>query len=183
MARAKTLKTTCERCDAVFSFPAERPVPLRCDDCETEFAGQFVDPDTLLHGSTRAGRYGAFAVDNLIAFALLFACGSSANSLGFGKDDSRMAAGFVAMAVYFLYFFICEWLFSVTIGKAFSGLRVRQRDGSRCTAKSALIRTAFRLIEVNPFLIGGLPAMLAVRFSRYKQRLGDMLANTVVVDV
>jgi len=38
-----------------------------------------------------------------------------------------------------------------------------------------------RLVEVNPLLLGGLPAGIAVAMSRRRQRLGDMLAGTYVV--
>lgn len=38
-----------------------------------------------------------------------------------------------------------------------------------------------RLVEVNPFLLGGIPAGIAVALSTYNQRLGDMLAGTYVV--
>jgi uncharacterized RDD family membrane protein YckC len=38
-----------------------------------------------------------------------------------------------------------------------------------------------RIIEVNPLLFGGIPAGIAVILSRRKQRIGDLLAGTVVV--
>ena len=38
-----------------------------------------------------------------------------------------------------------------------------------------------RLLEVNPLLFGGLPAGIAILTSERKQRIGDMLAGTVVV--
>jgi uncharacterized RDD family membrane protein YckC len=38
-----------------------------------------------------------------------------------------------------------------------------------------------RLIEVNPFLVGGLPAGLVLLLTRRRQRLGDLLAGTYVV--
>jgi uncharacterized RDD family membrane protein YckC len=38
-----------------------------------------------------------------------------------------------------------------------------------------------RLVEVNPLLVGGLPAGIVAVLSPRKQRLGDMLAGTLVV--
>jgi len=58
---------------------------------------------------------------------------------------------------------------------------VRKLDGSPCDWKAALIRGALRLVEVNPILLGGLPAGLAIIASARKQRIGDMLAGTLVV--
>jgi uncharacterized RDD family membrane protein YckC len=44
-----------------------------------------------------------------------------------------------------------------------------------------MVRTLFRLIEVNPILVGGIPAGIAVLMSAHKQRLGDMVASTYVL--
>jgi len=58
---------------------------------------------------------------------------------------------------------------------------VRKLDGSPCDWKAALIRGGLRLFEVNPLLLGGLPAGLVIISTSQKQRLGDILAGTVVV--
>ena len=65
--------------------------------------------------------------------------------------------------------------------QVFQGLVVRKLDGSRCDWKAALIRSALRLVEVNPLLLGGLPAGLVIIASERKQRIGDLLAGTLVV--
>jgi uncharacterized RDD family membrane protein YckC len=44
-----------------------------------------------------------------------------------------------------------------------------------------LIRSGLRIFEVNPLLLGGLPAGLVIIASQRKQRIGDLLAGTVVV--
>ena len=43
------------------------------------------------------------------------------------------------------------------------------------------MRTLLRLFEVNPLLLGGIPAAIAVLCSKNRQRLGDMLAGTYVI--
>jgi uncharacterized RDD family membrane protein YckC len=43
------------------------------------------------------------------------------------------------------------------------------------------VRTLARLVEVNPLLLGALPAGIAILSSSRRQRIGDWLANTVVV--
>ena len=45
------------------------------------------------------------------------------------------------------------------------------------------LRTITRLVEVNPFLFGGIPDGIAVTMSKRRQRLGDMHAQTYVVQV
>ncbi|MFL6334301.1 MAG: RDD family protein [Pyrinomonadaceae bacterium] len=82
---------------------------------------------------------------------------------------------------YLAYFVVLEALWSRTLGKYFQGLIVRKLDGGRCDWRAALIRGGLRVVEVNPLLLGGLPAGLFVISTDRKQRLGDILAGTVVV--
>src|SRR6185436_18483859 len=83
--------------------------------------------------------------------------------------------------IYLAYFVVLEGLWSRTFGKFFQGLIVRKVDGTPCDWKAALIRGGLRIFEVNPLLLGGLPAGLVIIASARKQRIGDMLAGTVVV--
>lgn len=83
--------------------------------------------------------------------------------------------------VYIGYFIVFEVLFSRTPGKYFQGLIVRRLDGSKIGWKEALLRGVMIPFELNPFAFGGIPAGIAVMSSERKQRLGDMLAGTVVV--
>ena len=61
------------------------------------------------------------------------------------------------------------------------GLVVVSVDGNRPKLKAHLVRTLARLFEANPFLLGGIPAGIAIVSSDRKQRVGDLLAGTVVV--
>lgn len=83
--------------------------------------------------------------------------------------------------VYLAYFVVLEALWSRTVGKYFQGLVVRKLDGSPCDWKGAVIRSGLRIIEVNPLLLGGIPAGIVVITTPRKQRLGDLLAGTVVI--
>ena len=47
--------------------------------------------------------------------------------------------------------------------------------------KRAFLRTLTRLIEVNPFMLGGIPAGIIAHYSKQGQRLGDMAGGTWVV--
>jgi uncharacterized RDD family membrane protein YckC len=83
--------------------------------------------------------------------------------------------------LYYAYFLIFEATLSTTPGKWVFSLQVRHLDGSMCAWKGALLRTVTRFLEVNPFLLGAIPAAIIVRLSRRGQRWGDMLARTTVV--
>ena len=83
--------------------------------------------------------------------------------------------------IYLLYFIILEAIWSRTIGKYYYGLVTRKVDGNLCDWKASIIRNGLRLFEVNPLFFGALPAGIAIISSKQKQRIGDMLAGTVVV--
>ncbi|GAB1596774.1 RDD family protein [Lysobacter claricitrinus] len=79
------------------------------------------------------------------------------------------------------YFPAMEAVFGKTVGKFLTFTRVVNAEGGRPSLGQAVVRTLFRLIEVNPVLAGGIPAGIAVIASRHKQRLGDMVAGTYVL--
>lgn len=137
-----------------------------------------------LVGSTRPTRYGAFVIDHMLAFVCMLVCGSLLSRWidQPETDGGKLAVGLVVYSFYLLYHFLFEWLLGGTVGKLILGLTVRQTDGSPCSVWSIFVRTATRIIEANPIFMGGLPAALIVRYSEKKQRLGDMLADTVVVN-
>ncbi|MBI3679471.1 MAG: RDD family protein [Acidobacteria bacterium] len=78
-----------------------------------------------------------------------------------------------------LYYWVCEGLFGVTLGKALIGIAVRRTDGTACTMSSSLIRNLLRLVDgIGGYLVGLVAALL----SRSRQRLGDHAARTIVVE-
>jgi uncharacterized RDD family membrane protein YckC len=85
------------------------------------------------------------------------------------------------VVAYFGYYFLSETLFGNTFGKWSMGLCIRTLDGQKCTYGQAMIRSLLRLVEVNPLILGALPAGAAMFFSKRRQRFGDMLAGTVVL--
>jgi len=126
-------------------------------------------------GDASKERLIAVFVDHLIALGLTFLV------VAFVPESLPVVKVVCVFGIYMMYFVVLEALWSRTLGKWFQGLVVRKLDGSPCDWKAALIRGALRLVEVNPILLGGLPAGLAIIASARKQRIGDMLAGTLVV--
>ncbi len=65
-----------------------------------------------------------------------------------------------------------------TPGKRVLGLRVVQLDGAPVGLPASLVRNALRVVELP---LGYAPAVLAVALSGRRQRLGDLVAGTLVV--
>jgi uncharacterized RDD family membrane protein YckC len=125
-------------------------------------------------GNAGKPRIVATVLDNAIAIIMSFLAAAFLPGIG---DDVRTG---VAVLLYFAYFLVLEGAWSRTLGKLACGLVVQRLDGKASGWREASIRTALRIFEVNPVLLGALPAGLAVMWSRRRQRLGDMLAKTIV---
>ena len=103
-------------------------------------------------------------------------------SVALGDEFYRNTSG-IWIALVCLYYPVCEGYNGTTVGKLIAGIRVVDNDLNPPGIQKALIRTALRLVEVNPVLLGGIPAALFVLNSKHKQRLGDRLADTFVLRV
>jgi uncharacterized RDD family membrane protein YckC len=126
-------------------------------------------------GEVSKERFIAAFVDNLIGFALMMFVAIVV------PEGIPVIKAILYFTVYIVYFIVLEALWSRTLGKYFQGLIVRKLDGRRSDWKTAFIRGVLRIIEINPLLLGGLPAGIFILSSDRKQRLGDTLAGTVVV--
>lgn len=96
-------------------------------------------------------------------------------------NDFYQATLWLWLALAVLYFPIMESLAGGTVGKHVMRLAIVDAEGNRPGIGAVLIRTCFRVVEVNPFLAGGVPAGIIAGISKTKQRLGDMAAGTYVV--
>lgn len=66
-----------------------------------------------------------------------------------------------------------------TLGKAVGGLRVVTREGGPIRFRHAAIRSMARLFEL--ILLLGAPAVISTMLTRDNQRLGDLVAGTLVL--
>jgi uncharacterized RDD family membrane protein YckC len=117
-------------------------------------------------------RWGATWIDFIILFLFLLV-----PNMGLGEEMFRHTSG-IWIGAIILYFPVCEGYNGVTLGKMATGIMVVDEDLNPPGLQKALIRTAFRLLEVNPLFFGGVPAGLFVLNSKQRQRLGDRFAQT-----
>jgi uncharacterized RDD family membrane protein YckC len=79
------------------------------------------------------------------------------------------------------YFVILEWRFGGTLGKLLLGVRVVNAGGGRVTPKQALLRNLLRAVDAFPYFVPYITGLILVAGDGRKRRLGDKVANTVVV--
>lgn len=119
--------------------------------------------------------YGAIVVVGLIA---AFAIGASANASELGK---------VGVGVLLLVLFLAQWVYFVawegitgrSPGKRALGLRVVTTSGRPIGMRAATLRNLLRAADALPtgYLVGVTAMAMSPRF----QRLGDLVAGTMVV--
>ena len=139
------------------------------------YAGQSIELPPGLSGDLSKERFLASICDNLLAAIIAVAVVSVVGGTG------EVIRGSIAVAAYLAYFFLSEGLMGATPGKFLFGLRVKRTSGEPASWLQTAIRTLCRLIEVNPILIGSLPACIFIAATPRHQRLGDLLAGTIVV--
>lgn len=117
----------------------------------------------------------AYLVDLvLVGGALLVATSDDRSPLGRALAVARRA-----VVVGTLYHALLEGLTGRTAGKAAVGIAVVGEDGSACTLRAATIRTLGRFLDGLP--VGYLLGLVSIALTDRRQRVGDLLAGTVVV--
>jgi uncharacterized RDD family membrane protein YckC len=97
-------------------------------------------------------------------------------------DFTKALSILVGTVVSLGYAMILEWIMhGQTFGKRIFGLRVMDRQGLHLHPSQVVMRNLLRVIDSLPlfYLVGGLSSF----FSPLYQRLGDRVANTVVVNL
>ncbi len=95
---------------------------------------------------------------------------------GVGAEWVRLIPGLTTIAVTVLHTALLETLTARSLGKWCTGLRVTGLQGQRPRAWQALVRCGLKAFDLIAYLLLVLPVI-----SPYRQRLGDMIASTVVV--
>lgn len=128
----------------------------------------------------------AHIIDGIILVGitwLLVKTSSNCNFKSIITDEAEGGlCGFLAGIQYlimFAYFVILEWKLGGTLGKLMMGIRVVKITGEPLSFKDSLIRNVMRIIDILPFLY--VVGVITIWCSKKKQRVGDMLAKTVVV--
>ena len=148
---------------------------MELDDKLTLAGAEGIDIDLVLAGI--GSRAAALFLDSIIQFGgLLFVAWVGAQFTNSGIALVAVA-GFLAL---FGYPTLMEaFAGGRTVGKMALGIAVVRDDGTPVTFLAAVIRNVMRLIDLLPgvYTVGA----VAVFFTKRSQRLGDLVAGTLVV--
>ncbi len=177
----------CRRCGRRVS--AEAPCCPECRADPRDGRSSFNDPDRdCVRVCEGVGvRFLALALDTailsggflLVALAVFFLLVADARFAVVGEEPAPWPLWLVFSLIAFVYFWVCEATWGQTLGKRLFGLRVARTDGGRIGYGGAFVRTALRAVDFLPvaYAVGA----VAISATRQKQRLGDLVAGTVVV--
>ena len=100
--------------------------------------------------------------------------------IGAATRDAALISIFslIGSLLAILYFFVLEATMGATLGKRLMGLRVVKEDGSPISWTESIIRNLLRIVDG---LFGYLVGAIIVWNTQRRQRLGDIVAHTVVV--
>ena len=117
-----------------------------------------------------------FAMIYIIAIVLFGVAFSSRSPIGF----------YVVMITFFVLFLFYDLVCELTmngqsLGKKVMKIRVISLTGAQPTLSQYLLRWLFRIIDVSVIFGFGVVAILAVAFSEKHQRIGDMVAKTIMI--
>lgn len=124
-------------------------------------------------------RIGSFLID-LAIFAISFNLSVALLSAILSSATTEVLLFYGNLFFFLLYYFLLE-LFNrgQTLGKRIVGIKVIRLDGRDPTPADFITRAVFLLPDV--VFSAGIPAVLLVASGRHKQRLGDIISGTVVI--
>ncbi len=126
-----------------------------------------------------ASRSMALMIDSLIGIAAMLVAVLATSAAG-GDAAAAIAVSASVLVFYVGYHVLFEVLGGGrTPGKRAAGLRVVTSEGAPVGLRASLIRNFMRLLE--GVALWYLPAMVFVLATRHNQRIGDLLAGTLVV--
>jgi uncharacterized RDD family membrane protein YckC len=158
---------------------------LHLDAVHKVLTPEYVEFDFVLAGMM--SRFLAWLLDTLVTTVVAVAAAIVIQVLALIELAATKEAG-LAAAAFFVVWFLIDWGYFIlleaawsgqTLGKRAMGLRVIQESGVRVGFYQSVLRNLARPVDRLPllYLVGGVCAS----FTAANQRLGDLLAGTIVV--
>jgi uncharacterized RDD family membrane protein YckC len=133
-------------------------------------------PDLGTEGDVVVKRILAFLID-AVGFGLLV--GIVSEVLAVISETLGVLVGGLGTLLFFAYFIYFEAEYGQTVGKMVMDIVVVTEDGDPITYRDSAIRTLLRIVDALPFFY--IVGLVAIFVTDRKQRVGDLVADTIVV--
>jgi uncharacterized RDD family membrane protein YckC len=118
----------------------------------------------------------AYVIDSVLMGLIWGVAVLAGTTLG---DIGSLLLVLVGVLATLVYGFLLEGLYGYTPGKYLLGLVVVKSDGSNCTVGASILRNLLWIVDALP--TANLVAMVLILVTDDNQRVGDLVADTVVV--
>ena len=118
----------------------------------------------------------AYVIDSVLMGLIWGVAVVAGTALG---DTGFLLLVLVGIVATLVYGFLLEGLYGYTPGKYLLGLVVVKSDGSNCTVGASILRNLLWIVDALP--TANLVAMVLILVTDDDQRVGDLVADTVVV--
>lgn len=120
----------------------------------------------------------AVIIDAIILFVVAYVLAMFTGSTTEDGFQMNGAPAFLLFFISFAYYIVLEAVMGGTLGKKALGIKIVKQDGTPMDWQASIIRNLLRIIDgMFVYLVGA----IVIWTSKNKQRLGDMVAHTVVV--
>ncbi|MCF6405728.1 RDD family protein [Chitinophaga filiformis] len=127
-------------------------------------------------------RFLGWLLDTLIRLVYCIALGYTVYNMQLGETASYVVYFFLGVLPMLFYFLVLEIIMNgQTPGKLLLNIKVRNMQGGKPSISQHLIRWLFRMLETPYIFWNGIIPIIAMLRSPYDQRLGDIVAGTIVV--
>jgi uncharacterized RDD family membrane protein YckC len=121
-------------------------------------------------------------LDLLVRGVYLIALTITISNMHLSTTNRNVAYLLLGLVPFMLYFLVLEILMNgQTPGKLIMNIKVRNMQGGQPSISQHLIRWLFRMLEAPYAFWNGIIPIIAMVRSPYDQRLGDIVAGTIVV--
>lgn len=135
--------------------------------------------------ATLRERFTAFFIDSIFLFYLYWLYASIYARLFLGAWGAGVPyTGWHGLSLHgsflliaFIYYFVMEGIFLVTIGKFICWMSVRKKSFDAASLLATFIRNLLRIVDY--ILI--VPSVFLMEMTSFKQRFGDLIAGTTVI--
>ena len=121
------------------------------------------------------------AVLRVVGVLLLGTSLAMVPSIILSVGEGNLGGWLIAAGVFVAYATVFETFIGATPGKRILRCRVVDERGQPCRFGAVAVRNLIRLIEMF-YLFQLMPAIILIMLTRNRQRLGDLLAGTLVIE-
>ncbi len=148
-------------------------------------ADLFTENETNLILASKTKRFIAIFIDYFIYFIIMFfliQITGDKYELEDGTVGFRVEGfpALISLIPWFLFLPILEGKTGQTIGKMIMKIRVSKTNGTTINIGNSIVRHLFDIVDYLPFL--GIIGLLVASNNEFNQRVGDLVAKTIVVE-